>query len=115
MIIISFISFNSMAISGHLINGTLSEFFKPLTNIRFIIAILYLGVLSSLITSLFINYILSKIEASKMSVFSNLGTVISIIAGVVFLKEKIYYYHIIGSVFIVGGVLGTNFLDKKRL
>jgi drug/metabolite transporter (DMT)-like permease len=55
------------------------------------------------------NYILSKIEASKMSVFSNLGTVITIIAGAVFLKEKIYLYHIIGSILIVGGVLGADF------
>jgi drug/metabolite transporter (DMT)-like permease len=95
-------------------NGTLSNFLQPLTNISFIIAILYLGVLSSLGTSLMTNYILSKIEASKMSVFSNLGTVITIIAGAVFLKEKIYLYHIIGSILIVGGVLGANFLDKKH-
>lgn len=60
------------------------------------------------------NYILSKIEASKMSVFANLGTVITIVAGAVILKENIYYYHVIGSVLIVAGVLGTNFLDKKE-
>ncbi|NLJ99166.1 MAG: hypothetical protein GX320_07885 [Tissierellia bacterium] len=47
-----------------------------------------------------------------MSVFSNLGTVISIIAGAVFLKEEIFYYHIIGSILIIGGVIGANFLDK---
>ena len=47
-----------------------------------------------------------------MSVFSNLGTVISIVAGVIFLNEEIFYYHIIGSIFIVGGVIGTNFLDR---
>jgi drug/metabolite transporter (DMT)-like permease len=70
--------------------------------------------LSSLVTSLLTNYILSKIEASKMSVFSNLGTVISIVAGVIFLKEEIFYYHIIGSILIVGGVIGTNFLDNIK-
>lgn len=111
---ISFISFNIISIGNHLINGTLADYFLPLTNINFIIAVIYLGVLSSLVTSLLTNYVLSKMEASKMVVFSNLGTVISIIAGVAFLKEQIYYYHIIGSIFIVGGVLGANFLDKKR-
>lgn len=114
MSIISFICFNTLAIGNHLIAGTLNTFLTPLKNIKFIIAIIYLGVLSSLITSLLTNYILSKIEASKMSVFSNLGTVISIIAGVVFLNEKIYYYHIIGSILIIGGVIGTNFLDKIK-
>lgn len=114
MIIISFICFNIIAIGIHLINGTISDFFAPLREFNFIIAVVYLGVLSSLVTSLLTNYALSKIEASKMSVFSNLGTVISIIAGVAFLNEKIFYYHIIGSIFIIGGVIGTNFLDKDH-
>lgn len=78
-------------------------------------SVIYLGVLSTLLTSLITNYVLSKIEASKMSVFANLATVISIVAGVIFLKEEIFYFHIIGSVLIVGGVIGTNFLDDKHL
>lgn len=114
MIVISFISFNLLAGGRHLINGSLSTYFTPFTNMNFLISILYLGVLSTLVTSLLTNYVLSQIEASKMSVFANLGTVISIVAGVVFLNEKIYYYHIIGSILIVGGVLGTNFLGEKR-
>ena len=115
MIIISFITFNAMAIGRHLLDGSLANFIVPLFSLKFIIAIAYLGVLSSLVTSILTNYILSKIEASKMSVFSNLGTVISIVAGVLFLKEKLYYYHIIGSILIISGVIGTNFLDKIKL
>lgn len=113
MIIISFVCFNAISIVNHLINGTLSNFFAPLHDYRFIISVVYLGVLSSLVTSFLANYILSKIEASKMSVFTNLGTVVSIIAGVVFLNEQIYYYHIIGSICIILGVIGTNFLGKR--
>lgn len=113
MNIISFICFNILSLGKHLLSGTLSTYFAPLLSPSFIIAIIYLGVLSSLGTSLLTNYVLSEIEASKMIVFSNLGTVISIVAGVVFLGEEIFYYHILGSFLIVGGVLGTNFLDKK--
>lgn len=113
MIALSFISFNLLAVGRHLTNGTLTTYFSPFTSLKFIISILYLGVLATLGTSLLTNYALSKIEASKMSVFVNLGTVISIVAGVVFLNENIYYYHVIGSVLIIGGVLGTNFLGKK--
>lgn len=114
MIVISFIIFNSISVGRHLMDGTISNYFLPFANFNFVISIVYLGVLSTLGTSLLTNYILSKIEASKMSVFSNLGTVISIIAGVVFLNERVYYYHIIGSILIVGGVLGTNFLGKRE-
>lgn len=113
MNIISFICFNVLSLGNHLINGSLNNFFAPMASPSFIIAVLYLGVLSSLGTSLLTNYVLSEIEASKMIVFSNLGTVISIVAGVVFLKEEIFYYHILGSILIVGGVIGTNFLDKR--
>lgn len=112
MLILSFLAFNALAIGNHLVAGTLNTFFTPIFNKEFLISILYLGVLSSLVSSLLSNFVLSKIEASKMSVFSNLGTVIAMVAGVVFLKEDIFYYHIIGSVLIVLGVLGTNFLDK---
>lgn len=115
MVAIGFICFNLIALGNNLFLGTMSSFLTPLKSGSFILSILYLGVLSSLLTSLLSNYVLSKIEASKMSVFSNLGTVISIIAGVTFLNEKIFSYHIIGSILIVIGVLGTNFLDTKFL
>ena len=115
MITISFLAFTSLAIIDNVYSGTMKEFLLPLTNIKFILSILYLGVLSTLGTSLLTNFALSKLEASKIIVFSNLGTVISIIAGVIFLNEVIFYYHVIGSLMIVGGVLGTNFLDKYKL
>lgn len=113
MITISFIVYNIIAIIRHMINGTISTFFLPFTNITYLISILYLGILSSLGTLLLTNYILSKMEASRMSVFSNLGTVISIVAGVVFLNENIFYFHIIGSILIIGGVIGTNYFKKE--
>lgn len=115
MVTISFIVFTLVALIKNISAGSVNQFFIPLTNIKFIISILYLGVLSTLGTSLLTNYSLSRLEASKMIVFSNLGTVISIVAGVIFLKEKIFYYHIIGSLMIIGGVLGTNFLDKSSV
>lgn len=113
MITISFIAFNILAISKHLVDGNLANFFDPLKHRSFIIAVLYLGVLSTFGTAFLSTYVLSKLEASKTSVFSNLSTVISIIAGVVILNEKIYYYHIIGSIFIISGVIGVNIFGKK--
>jgi len=115
MTVIGFISFDAMSIARHVINGTLSSFFVPLAEPGFIIAFSYLGILSSLVTSLLTNYTLSKIDAYKMCVFINLNTVISIIAGVVFLKENFYCYHAIGSVMIISGVVGTNCLSGRNI
>lgn len=114
MIGISFIIFTVLSLGKNISKGSMREFLEPIGNIDFVVSILYLGVLSTLGTSLLTNYALSKLEASKMSVFSNLGTVISIVAGVVFLNEDIFYYHIIGCVLIVGGVFGTNFLGDRK-
>jgi drug/metabolite transporter (DMT)-like permease len=108
MITTSFVFFSALAVCRHLLDGSVTDFLQPLASMQFLGSVLYLGVLSTLITSLLTNYILSKIEASKMSVFSNLGTVISILAGAVFLNEQLFYYHIVGSILIVGGVLGAN-------
>lgn len=114
MTVIGFISFNLIAFASHISKGTITAYFKPFTNGTFLISILYLGLLSSLLTALLLNYSLSYIEAAKISVFSNLSTLITIIAGVVFLHEKISYFHIIGTIMIIFGVIGTNFLGKKE-
>lgn len=114
MIGISFIAFNILALGRHIIRGDIENFISPLKEGSFIIAVLYLGVLSTFITSYLSNFILSKIESYKMSVFTNLATVISIVAGVVVLSEKIYYYHIIGSILIIAGVIGANFFGNRE-
>jgi len=113
MITVSFIVFTTLAISKNIALESMAQFLLPLTNIKFILSIFYLGILSTLGTSLLTNFTLSRLEASKMIVYSNLGTVISIVAGVIFLNEAIFYYHIIRSLMIVGGVLGTNFLTQR--
>lgn len=101
------IAFNGISVIQHFADQTLADYFTPLTSRNFFIAILYLGVLSSLGTSFLSNYALSKLEAAKMSVFNNLATLITIFAGVVFLQERLEYFHIIGAVIIIIGVIGA--------
>ncbi|WP_155593346.1 DMT family transporter [Lysinibacillus cavernae] len=114
MTLCGFVIFNGMALGHHLVNGTLNEFYQPFKHADFVIAILYLGILSSLGTSYLSNYALSKLEASKMSVFSNFATLITILAGVLFLQEAFRFYHFIGGVIIIIGVIGTNYFGRRR-
>ncbi len=114
MTFFGFIFFNVTAVSNHAMTGTMPEFLAPFSNQTFIVAIIYLGALSSLATSFFSNYALSHIEAARMSVFNNLATLISIIAGVFFLNETIELYHIIGTFIILVGVTGTIYCKKVK-
>jgi len=114
MTVLGFIVFNAIAIGNHVWHGTMQQFIMPFTNIEFLLSILYLGILSSLITSYLSNYALSKIEASKMSVFSNFATLITIIAGVLFLKEAFHLFHLAGAIVIIAGVIGTNYAGRSK-
>lgn len=106
------VCFNVISIFNHMINKEMVFFFEPIKNKTFIVSVLYLGILSSIVAYFLINFALSKIEASKTSVFSNISTIVSIAAGVIFLKESFHSYHLVGSVLILLGVWGTNYFSK---
>jgi len=109
-----FVLFNAMAIFQHIAQGTTWNVMQPLFDPMFAVSILYLGVLSSLMTAYLTNYALSKLEAVKVSVFTQLGTVVTMGAGVLILNESLQYYHIVGAVLIIIGVLGVNIPLRQR-
>lgn len=67
-------------------------------------AILYLAVFSSVAAFVILNYASTYISVSEASIFANLTTVISIIAGVVILKESFTIQQVIGAVIIIVSV-----------
>lgn len=110
------ILFNAATILFGLKNGTLSEYFVPLTHWNFVIATAYLGIPSTLISALLVAYMLANIEAVKATIFGNLSTAISIVVGVIVLHEPLQAYHIICTVLIVIGVIGLSLpsMDTKK-
>ncbi|MFD0710921.1 DMT family transporter [Paenibacillus sp. GCM10027626] len=114
MSLIGFISFNLISVARHTVEGTLTHYFDPFTSPSFIWAMVYLGLFSSLGSSLLSNYALSKIEASKMSLFNNVGTIITMFGGAVFLNEELAYYHLVGAVMVIGGIIGAAFSKQVK-
>jgi drug/metabolite transporter (DMT)-like permease len=115
MVFLGTICFNGLLFVQLMLEKSLSSYFIPLTKPTFITSILYLGIMSSIIAYFLINYSLSKLQASKTSVFANISTIVSIIGGVIFLKESFYFYHIIGSILILLGVWGTNYFKGRTV
>lgn len=114
LIVYGFIIFNVIAITNHLLNNTLNIFFEPFMNIKFIISILYLGIISTLITSFLSNYALSKIKASQVSIFANVSTLITILAGIIILNEDFYWYHLLGALLIIVGAILINYFSEVK-
>lgn len=113
MSLIGFLLFNAIALGSHVSSGTITEFFAPFQTPSYVLAIVFLGAVSSFLSAFLSNYALSSLQASKMSVFANLATVIALFAGTIFLGETMHWYYILGAIVIVAGVLGTNKFGSK--
>ncbi|WP_373316291.1 DMT family transporter [Paenibacillus cookii] len=114
MILFGFVVFNAIALIKHGAEGTVSSYFVPLKETGFIVDMVYLGVLSFLVTSFLSNYALSVLEASTVSVFAGLSTVVTIAGGVLLLNEQLGWYHWVGAAMIVAGVTGVNLAKKRK-
>jgi drug/metabolite transporter (DMT)-like permease len=100
--------FNLATVVYGLSTGTLADYFAPLSHVDFIIATAYLGIPSTLVSALIMAYMLAHMEAVKATIFGNLSTAISIVAGVIVLGEPLQLYHVICTILIVVGVIGLS-------
>lgn len=108
MTVTTCILFNMIAVVAHWNSGTLSLYFEPFKDSEFLWAILYLGILSSFLTSFLTNSALTVIPASQVSIFNNFSPVIAVFSGILFLNETLHAYHIIGGVMVLIGIIGVN-------
>lgn len=115
MMWIGAIVFNAIAVIQHLLSGEITHYFVPLLNGKVVSAVLYLGILSSVVAFFLVNFTLSKIEASRSAVFANLSSVTSIIAGVLIRNEPFSWYQMTGALMILSGVWGTNYFGSKSV
>ncbi len=89
---------------------------EALTSIKFLISIAYLAVLSSVMAFLLYNYSTTAISAVRASSFSNIITVVTVLAGVIILKESFSVLEYILCALIILSVWGVNTFtaDKKN-
>lgn len=85
-----------------------TSYFQPFLKQNSFIALVYLGILSSVGAFFLMNYMLKRLPAFRVATFVNLTTVVSIIAGVVFRGEHFGILHLIGGILILIGVWGIN-------
>lgn len=114
MFLIGFIGFNLTALIA------LREQYLPLAlqsvaNPKFIIAIIYLAIVSSVLAFLLYNFATANITAVEASSFSNIITVVTVLAGVLILKESMNIWGYVLCLLIIFGVWGVNtFIQKPK-
>ncbi|HEY8542992.1 MAG TPA: DMT family transporter [Pseudothermotoga sp.] len=107
-----------MMISGFLFFGLINLFmnqFKIVFNFQVLTSALYLGVLSSAGAFFLLNYMVKKASPTLTTVFSNLTTVVSVIAGVIFRREIIEIQQIIGMMLILSSLFMITLRGHRAL
>ena len=112
MMLMGAVIFFLIAASENIYNGTFDTYIRGMFNIKLLIPIIFLGLGSSLIAMYFMNVAYTYLEVKKMAVISNGISIVSIIAGVILLNEAFYWYHILGTIFVLIGGIGISLDDK---
>lgn len=106
--------FNGVYLTKLISEGRVTDYITNLYHIELVLPILYLGIIASIGGFFLVNFALSQAPAHITSIYSNLSTIVAIIAGAILLKEKLEYYHYIGSAMIIIGVYGTVSFRKYQ-
>lgn len=104
-----------LALLRHAAQGTLAELLAPLREPGFWLPLLYIGLLSSVVSSWLSNVVLARLEAFKVSLFVNLGNLITIASGVVLMNDGWSPAQTVGTVCMLAGVLGANLGGTVRV
>lgn len=113
MFAVGFVVFTALAF-GQYGGETLRQVGGALKNPGFCAGVAYLGILSSVVAFLLINYSLAHLPVALATIFGNLSTVISVLAGVLIMGDPFSPAQAFFAVLILVGVWGVNhFRDSK--
>lgn len=107
MFLVGTVGFNVIATIG-LKGRYITEITTAFASFEFIGAILYLSVASSIVAFMLYNYSTTILTPVRSASFSNLITVVSVLAGIFILGEKLSVPQLICCVLIIAGVWGVN-------
>lgn len=106
--------FNAANVIRHLICGSITGYFDPYFNLENLIGFFFLGVMSTIVAGGMTNYAFSKLKLSVVAAFGGLSTLITVLVGVIFDHEILYYYHYIGFAFIAVRMIGVSIVSIRE-
>jgi len=107
--------FMSIAILQSLFAGTFVDLISlPFREKTFAVAVLFQGIICSVIAFFLSNVAIANIGVNKTASFIGISTVVSILAGALILNEDFTIYQVIGAVIIISGVYIANIKTKEK-
>lgn len=106
MMLVAAVAFTILAVIE--CRSDLAQLLTPLRDVSFLSSILYLSLLSSVLAFLGLNYATTILPVRRTAAFSNVTTVLSVFAGVVFLHDPFNFVTLLASVIIIWGVIGVQ-------
>ena len=113
MFLIGLIGFNLIAVLT-LKENYFTLLIESVSNPKFLVAIIYLSLFSSVLAFLLYNFSTTVISVIQSSSFSNIITAVTVLAGVVILKESFSVTEYILCAIIILGVWGVNVFTKNE-
>lgn len=107
MFTVGFVFFAVLAFAQYR-GETVSMVASALTHGKFIAAVLYLGGVASCGAYMLANYSLSRLTVARSTIFGNLGTVVSVLAGVVVMGDVLDAVAVLAFGLILGGIWIVN-------
>ncbi len=107
MFTVAFVFFAILAFISYRGN-TVSMLTSALSHAEFLIAIVYLGIGSSVLAYFLANYSLSKLPVARSTIFGNLSTVVSVLAGVFIMNDRFTWVTALAFALILCGIFGVN-------
>ena len=106
--------FNVLSIIKHLWQNDIIHYFDPYFDPKNILGFVTLSIVSTIFCTLMNNYSMSRLQASTVAAFGGVSTVVTILIGVLFLEEKLYYFHYIGFTLILIRMIGVSWVAIKK-
>lgn len=111
--------FNTISLVKHLWNKDIIHYFDPYFDPDNILGFITLSIVSTIFCTLMNNFSMARLQASTVAAFGGVSTIVTILIGVLFLDEKLYYFHYIGFTLILIRMIGVSYIaikkDRKKL
>lgn len=106
--------FNALSIIKHLWQNDILHYFDPYFDPKNIMGWVTLSIVSTIFCTLMNNFSMSRLQASTVAAFGGVSTMVTILIGVLFLEEKLYYFHYIGFTLILIRMIGVSWVAIKK-